>query len=120
LLETFKDKEELERFLNDRVYKDEFWEELCIEASIVTGAKNPLTLEADSFIQAPEKRMIRIPRKEVEKAVRDGRPAQMKAHNRGIKIEEAAPRYLWKPARWAGLLGGELERLPTYLAKYQV
>jgi hypothetical protein len=34
-----------------------------------------------------------------------------------LRITEFAPRYLWRPTRIGGLIGGGLRRLPTYVAE---
>lgn len=98
--------------INHPSHRPEFWTDLLLAPSGPSARSLPPTVEA--FVGMLDE-MVRVPGKEAATAVARGRPARAKDGSR-VDIVEFAPRHLWHPARMGGLLGGRIERLPTYYA----
>ena len=114
---ALSDKEALERFINDRVFDDAFWNGLCVESSIVTGQMDHYALDTETFIRAVSERMFHFSQREVDRAVRGRRLVMGGKEWSDATIEEGTTRYyVWMPQRMGGAKGG-LIRLPTYLVR---
>ncbi len=118
LLEKFSDLGEFKKFIHSRVFRDEFWDELCLEPLQVARGEVVYPADAEAFLTAPESQMLRVSLDAVLESVRTGRPVKVKRGGATLAFEEKAPRYLWwMIERGPVTTPGYLQSLPTYVMK---
>jgi hypothetical protein len=108
-------KNAMREYVNDRVFRDEFWDDLYIEPQRIGGSVADYRPSPEAFINSPEKEMIRIPGAEAAAAVARGRRAVGKIGKTKYELTlvSGPPRYFWRPVRVG--IPGDLIPVPTYL-----
>jgi len=110
----FSDPDEFRARINHPSYRPEFWNDLLLDRAVLDGSAG-YPPSAAAFLAAPGT-MIRVSGRAAAAAVRDSGRVTARDGTR-LRITEFAPRYLWRPTRIGGLIGGGLRRLPTYVAE---
>lgn len=110
-----REKGTLKRYVKDRVFSNEFWDDLYIEPQRIAESGGEYRPAPEAFIHSPADAMIRIPASEAAAAVMKCRPARGRLGKMKyeLMLGAAPPRFFWRPVR-AGI-PGDLIPTPTYL-----
>jgi hypothetical protein len=112
-LSQITDRDALRAYVNDRVFSDEFWEDLYIEPQRVSHDDGEYCPSPEAFINSPQQAMLHIRASEAAASVRKDRVARVENGSERLRLVQAPPRYLWSPPR--GAFPGRLHELPTYV-----
>jgi hypothetical protein len=99
----FSDPDAFRARINHPSYRPEFWDDLLLDRAVLAGGEG-YPPSAAAFLAAPGT-MIRVSGRAAAAAVRDSGRVTARDGTR-LRISEFAPRYLWRPTRIGGLVGG--------------
>jgi hypothetical protein len=113
LMQLWGDPEQYQKYLNDPVHSEEFWEHLALERG--AHVLDPATgrIDVERFLDVEGRLARAIPSGDVASAAEHGRP--LKLYGREIHVQARAPRYFWEASRVGGAIGGRLIPVPIFV-----
>jgi hypothetical protein len=100
-------------YVNDRAFTDEFWFDLAIERSYLTGEETSYRPDGGVLVAASEQ-MVSFSAAKAATACASGRAARSKDERSAVRLVEGPPRHLWYP-QVLGVSKPGVRPVPTYL-----
>lgn len=101
LVKMYSDPDELERYVNDEVFQDVFWNNISYQADVKTPAMVNGIVNPDVFMDTPMNENTGLREVDLEDAARKGSPIVLgsSAGKMKYRVEKGIKRYLWLATR---------------------
>lgn len=105
MMKMYSDPDELERYANDDVFQDEFWNYISYQTALKTEAFNneKCAIDVDAFINVPMKEVTKYKPEDFAKAAKSRKLLSLgesnNKHNYSITRSGIVCRYLWLATR---------------------
>lgn len=97
----YSDPDELERYVNDEVFQDVFWNNISYQTEPKTPALMNSLINPDVFMDTPIKENTELGEVDLEDAVQNGTSVTLNSSigTRTYRVEKGIKRYLWLATR---------------------
>lgn len=103
---------EVEKYINDDVFKDEFWNNISYQTTMCTSCFHDDKIDVDSFLQIPMLELTDLEIKDFEKAA-CAKDNDISIRGNNYNVSKApANRYLWLATRMGKPTIGEFSKTP--------
>lgn len=101
LVKMYSEPDELERYVNDEVFQDAFWNIISYQTEARTSAVVTGRVDPTIFMDAPMSENTGLSEIELAAAVENGEPIVLKSSSglRKYRVEKGMKRYLWLATR---------------------
>lgn len=97
LIKMYSDPDELERYVNDEVFQDIFWNNISYQTELKTPALVDNVINSDIFMDTPMNEDTGLGEKDLEFAVQNKTPVVLGSKH--YRVEKGLKRYLWLATR---------------------
>lgn len=112
LIEMYTTPNEVEKYINDDVFKDEFWYYISYQTTNRTQCYYDDTIDVDSFLQIPMLELTNLKIEDFEKAaMAEDNKISIRESNYNV-AKASFSRYLWLATRMGKPTIGEISRTP--------
>lgn len=101
MLKMYSDPKELEQYVNDEVFKSEFWGMISYQVDKITGALKNGKIDIDAFMQVPMKEVTKYSEEDFEKAASENKTLVIQNDFvcKEYSVDRSFQRYLWLATR---------------------
>lgn len=99
MLKLYSDPDELERYVNDEVFQDVFWNNISYQSDVQTPAMKEGVVDPDAFMDAPMSEATHHSEADLKAAVNRTIQLQSASGSKLYQVEKGITRYLWLATR---------------------
>lgn len=99
MLKLYSDPDELERYVNDEVFQDVFWNNISYQTDVQTPAMKNGVVNPDAFMDAPMSEATHLSEEDLKAAVNRTIQLQSASGAKLYQVEKGITRYLWLATR---------------------
>ncbi|MDR0894192.1 MAG: hypothetical protein LBN06_02655 [Prevotellaceae bacterium] len=101
MCKMYSDPNELKKYASDKVFQNEFWNNISYQTNDGTPSFINGTIDVDIFIDTPMMELTKYSEKELEREYEKGRTIELKSNQgkRVYELEKGSIRYLWLATR---------------------
>ncbi len=101
LVHMYSDPDELERYVNDEVFQDAFWNNISYQTEAKPLAMVDGVLNIDVFMDTPMSEDTKMRKEDLDKAIQNNNPIVLNSSNgeKRFRVKKGIRRYLWLATR---------------------
>lgn len=99
MLKLYSDPDELERYVNDEVFQDVFWNNISYQTDVQTPAMKNGVVNPEAFMDAPMSEATHLSEEDLKAAVDKTIQLQSASGAKLYHVEKGITRYLWLATR---------------------
>lgn len=112
MVRMYTSLEEVEKYTNDDVFKDEFWNNISYQTTTCTPCYHDEIIDVDSFLETPMSELTNLQNKDLERTVMTDK-SEISIRDKRFYISKATlDRHVWLATRMGKPTIGELSKTP--------
>lgn len=112
LVRMYTSPEEVEKYINDEVFTDEFWNDISYQTVTQTPCYHDEIIDVDSFLETPMSELTNLQNKDLERTVMTDK-SEISIRDKRFYISKATlDRHVWLATRMGKPTIGELSKTP--------